>query len=61
MPRYLLDPPFGHAFGFPKLFDGDIDALDIQQWLRDNGYPEELLAEFANGNHCRLLTLPDPE
>lgn len=41
MARYWLDPPEGHRFGFPKDFEGDPDLLDINQWLLNNGYPQE--------------------
>ena len=58
MPRYLLDPPNGHAFGFPKSFEGDIDALDFNSWLRENGYPEEWVKMFPNGKGCRIITQP---
>ncbi len=55
MPRYLLDPPNGHAFGFPKPFDGDIETLDFDSWLRENGYPDEWIKMFPNGKACRIL------
>jgi hypothetical protein len=55
MGSYLIDPPNGHAFGFPKKFTGDLDALDIDAWLRDRGYPAELLAAFPKGQGCRIL------
>ncbi len=60
MPCYSIDPPNGHAFGFPKRFVGDIDALNIDAWLRDNGYPDELLAMFPSGEGCRILLEDDP-
>jgi len=41
MPRYLLDPPDGHAFGFPKPCEEDVETLDLECWLRKNGYPDE--------------------
>ena len=56
--RHLIDPPNGHAFGFPKPFDGDISALDFDIWLLDNGYPEEWVKMFPNGKGGRILTYP---
>ena len=62
MPRYFLDPPDGHAYGFPKLFEGDIDALEFDTWLRENGYPDDLIQMFPrgmygkNGADIRLAT-----
>lgn len=58
MPRYLLDPPNRHAFGFPKPFDGYIAALDFDTWLRENGYPDEWIKMFPNGKACRFLECP---
>lgn len=58
MSRYLLDLPNGHAFGFPKSFDGNIDTLDFDAWLRENGYPEEWVKMFPDGKGCRIITCP---
>ena len=27
----FIDPPNGHAFGFPKVFHGDLDATDLDK------------------------------
>lgn len=61
MSYYLIDPPNGSAFGFPKRFDGDVEKLDFDAWLRDNGYPEEWLRMFPNGRHCRILLIEDDD
>lgn len=61
MPRYLLGPPNGHAFGFPKSFDGDIEALDFDFWLRKNGYPDDWIKMFPNGRACRILEVIDDD
>lgn len=55
IPSYLLDPPYGHAFGFPKLHDGGIEALNIESWLRDNGYPDHPITMFLAGDGSRIL------
>lgn len=53
--HYLINAPNGHAFGFPKAFEGDIDALDIASLLRENGYPNEWIRAFPNGKDCSIL------
>lgn len=53
----MIDPPNGHAFGFPKRFDGDVDALGrdgLAAWLLENGYPQEWIDLFPNGVPCRV-------
>lgn len=55
MPRYLIDPPNGHEFGFPKPFEGDIGTLDLDAWLLANGYPQEWVDMFPSGQGCRIL------
>lgn len=32
----------GWAYGFPKIYDKDIDG-DMTEWLRKQGLPEELI------------------
>jgi hypothetical protein len=44
----IIDPPEGWKYGFPKKCTEDCD--DLNKWLTDNGYPEELLKRF--GNYC---------
>lgn len=36
--KYMVDPPSGWPYGFPKPCE---DGIDIRQWLLDNGYPEK--------------------
>jgi hypothetical protein len=33
-----IDPPSGWRYGFPKIWTRQVP---IQQWLIDNGYPEQ--------------------
>jgi hypothetical protein len=33
-----VDPPSGWKYGFPKLWDRQVE---FEQWLIDNGYPEK--------------------
>ena len=55
----MIDPPNGHAFGFPKPFDG-IEDDNLEGWLLANGYPQEWVDRFPGGVPCRLIWLePD--
>ena len=38
--KVWVDPPSGHRYGFPKVFD-TIEDGDMLQWLYDNGYPRD--------------------
>ena len=36
---YWVDPPSGHRYGFPKLYDPATDG-DMVEWMIRNGYPK---------------------
>ena len=55
IPSYLLDPPYGHAFGLPRPSIGDLEALDIGSWFRNNGYPDHPITMFLAGDGSRIL------
>lgn len=38
---YWVDPPSGHRYGFPKLYDSASDG-NMTEWMIANGYPERL-------------------
>ena len=38
---YWVDPPSGHRYGFPLLYDPATDG-DMVEWMIANGYPERL-------------------
>ncbi|WP_125445825.1 hypothetical protein [Sphingobium indicum] len=42
-----LDPPGGHAWGFPKKFDPSFGD-DVNGWLLANGYPEAEIAQWPD-------------
>ena len=46
--RYLIDPPGGHAHGFPKRFTGDPETLEVNEWLVRNGYPQNEVDLFRD-------------
>ena len=50
----MIDPPNGHAFGFPKPFD-DVSGEALNDWLLANGYPKEWIDLFPGGVLCRIL------
>jgi hypothetical protein len=35
--KMWMDPPSGWRYGFPKIWNSQVP---VQQWLIDNGYPE---------------------
>lgn len=39
--KWWVDPPEGHRFGFPKIWD-DEEHVDINKWLKDNNYSDFL-------------------
>ncbi|WP_146032604.1 hypothetical protein [Sphingobium sp. SA916] len=43
----FLDPPGGHAWGFPKKFDQSF-GNDVNGWLLANGYPESEIAQWPD-------------
>jgi len=55
MAYFLLDPPMGWQFGFPKPYVGELEKLDWDAWLLANGYPAELIEVYPSGRHCRIL------
>jgi hypothetical protein len=36
----IIDPPEGWRYGFPKLWDSDVDD-NLREFLLHNGYPEK--------------------
>jgi hypothetical protein len=41
---YWVDPPSGHRYGFPRLYDPATDG-DMTAWMIANGYPEHLATQ----------------
>lgn len=38
---YMVDPPSGWKYGFPKVCRRALDAADLDLWLEANGYPRK--------------------
>lgn len=51
MTKYLIDPPSGWKYGFPKELPENV--TDLRQWLIDNGYPEDQV-DFGM-KYCRYM------
>lgn len=47
----MIDPPSGWRYGFPKSIPDDVK--DVNKWLVENGYPEELIDELGEYFYCR--------
>ena len=49
---YLIDPPEGHKYGFPKMMSEEDyknqHLKSLSQWCIDNGYPKEVVEEYGD-------------
>jgi len=45
--RYMIDPPDGHKYGFPKVWPHE-HFSGIEQWLVENGYPQEEIDDLGD-------------
>jgi hypothetical protein len=43
---WLVDPPNGWRYGFPKPVRGALKYEDLKWWLVKEGYPKEMAEEF---------------
>lgn len=57
MTKYLIDPPSGWRYGFPKELPENV--TDLRQWLIDNGYPETQV-DFGM-KYCRFIKADESE
>jgi len=57
MSKYLIDPPSGWKYGFPKEYTGDIETIDMSTFLLQNGYPEEEIQYWGKDFHVRVIKL----
>lgn len=44
--KYWVDPPEGHRYGFPKVWDDEVDG-DWETWVVDQGYPVTDLIKYS--------------
>lgn len=47
-----IDPPNGWRYGFPKTYSNP-ENKPIEQWLRENGYPQKEL-DWGAAKYCRF-------
>jgi len=47
----MIDPPSGWRYGFPKPIPNDVK--NVNEWLVENGYPQELIDELGEYFFCR--------
>lgn len=58
---YMIDPPEGWRYGFPKEVPKgffDLTLEEKNQWFLDNGYPKERLEDMA---YCRVFFLGEDD
>lgn len=53
----IIDPPSGWRFGFPRPYNNP-NNLPLEDWLRQEGYPEYEL-EWGAAKHCRFWSTAD--
>ena len=54
----IIDPPYGWQYGFPKQIP--TNKLDIvNEWLVEQGYPQQLIDELGEHFNCRYWEKPD--
>ena len=44
--KLWIDPPSGWRWGFPKVWNSEVDG-DCQQWMIREGYPEEEIRKLG--------------
>ena len=43
--KWIIDPPQGYLFGFPKVWDADKEP-SVYKWMVSEGYPQDNVAEI---------------
>lgn len=53
--KTYCDPPSGWQYGFPKVIPDEVTKgeKDFNQWLVDEGYPQELIDKRGEKFYCR--------
>lgn len=55
--KYLVDPPEGWKYGFPKEFEGEIDTDTIGDWCVEHGYPKKVAEYYGDVFNVRIIEL----
>jgi len=50
----MVDPPGGHRYGFPKLYDQSKEDGTMYDWLVREGYPQSEIDKYGNYFFCRF-------
>jgi hypothetical protein len=50
----MVDPPSGHRYGFPKLYDPSKEEGTMFDWLVREGYPQSHIDKYASQFYCRF-------
>lgn len=50
---YLIDPPHGYLYGFPKEFPIEVD--NVYEWLVENGYPQHIINNLGDSFVYRII------
>jgi hypothetical protein len=51
--KIWIDPPSGWRYGFPKIWDPEVNGTDIQAWIIREGYPESEILSLGKYFHWR--------
>lgn len=50
----MVDPPSGHLWGFPKLYDPSKEEGTMYDWLAREGYPQSEIDKYDSQFYCRF-------
>ena len=45
--RKMIDPPSGWIYGFPKEIPESVESDKINEWLVNNGYPQDIICSTS--------------
>jgi hypothetical protein len=57
----MIDPPSGWKYGFPKKLPKDVEPIDANKWLVENGYPQEEIDKYGDFFFCRYWVIDSEE
>lgn len=60
MSDVMIDPPSGWMYGFPKKLtqvEYDEEGFDMLEWLKQNGYPNELIEGYEELFYVRTWSV----
>ena len=52
-PRFVVDPPEGWRYGFPKIYDARLNGT-MEEWLLAEGYPQKDITFACKYLRCWL-------